>query len=400
MATAWVIGGGPAGLMAAGELAAAGARVIVAEAKPSIGRKFLMAGKSGLNLTKDEPPASFKHAYAESETWLAPMIDAFGPAEVRAWAEGLGVHLFIGSTGRVFPIGMKASPLLRAWLGRLGDGGVDLRTRWRWTGWEGSSLRFDTPVGPQVVNGDVTVLACGGASWSRLGSDGAWAPILKTVGVTPAPFAPSNAGVDLVWSPHMAPHLGQPLKGVSLTAGDQVSRGEVVLSGRGLEGGGIYPLSPVLRRGAPLLIDLVPNLTIDAVTGRLARPRGKASLSNHLRKTLGFSAAKGAVLNEFARPLPVDVTALAERIKALPVPYRGLRPLDEAISTAGGLRAVDLTGDLMLRDLPGVFAAGEMLDWEAPTGGYLLTACFATGRWAGRGAARYLGLTPVSPAPA
>lgn len=389
-APAVVIGGGPAGLMAAGELAAAGHRVLVAEAKPSLGRKLLMAGKSGLNLTKEETPYAFLGAYAEAAPWLAPMLAEFGPAQVRLWAEGLGQPLFTGSTGRVFPEAMKASPLLRAWLARLADLGVETRSRWRWTGWDGEALSFDTPDGATQVVPAVTVLALGGASWRRLGSDGAWAPLLAARGVELAPFAAANAGVAIGWSPHMAAHLGAPLKNVAFRAGAYSSRGEAAISQRGLEGGGLYSVSRGLREGAPLWLDLLPDLGAAAVADRLAAPRGKASLANHLRKRLGLPPAQIALLNEFARPLPQDAAALAALIKAMPVRHSGLRPLDEAISTAGGVRQDALDGALMLKAMPGVFCAGEMLDWEAPTGGYLLTACLATGRWAGRGAAAYL----------
>lgn len=389
-APAVVIGGGPAGLLAAGELAAAGHRVLVAEAKPSLGRKLLMAGKSGLNLTKEEAPQAFLDAFAEAASWLAPMLAEFGPAQVRLWAEGLGQPLFTGSTGRVFPEAMKASPLLRAWLARLADLGVETRSRWRWTGWDGEALSFGTPDGATQVVPAVTVLALGGASWRRLGSDGAWAPLLAACGVEVAPFAAANAGVAVDWSPHMAAHLGAPLKNVAFRAGAYFSRGEAAISQRGLEGGGLYSVSRGLREGAPLWLDLLPDLGAAAVADRLAAPRGKASLANHLRKRLGLPPAQIALLNEFARPLPQDATALAALIKALPVRHSGLRPLDEAISTAGGVRQDALDGALMLKALPGVFCAGEMLDWEAPTGGYLLTACLATGRWAGRGAAAYL----------
>ena len=385
-----VIGGGPAGLMAAGELAAAGHRVLVAEAKPSLGRKLLMAGKSGLNLTKEEAPQAFLDAYAEAASWLAPMLAEFGPAQVRLWAERLGQPLFTGSTGRVFPEAMKASPLLRAWLARLADLGVETRSRWRWTGWDGEALSFDTPGGATQVVPAVTVLALGGASWRRLGSDGAWAPLLAARGVEVAPFAAANAGVAIDWSPHMAAHLGAPLKNVAFRAGAYSSRGEATISQRGLEGGGLYSVSRGLREGAPLWLDLLPDLGAAAVADRLAAPRGKASLANHLRKRLGLPPAQIALLNEFARPLPQDAAALAALIKAMPVRHSGLRPLDEAISTAGGVRQDALDGALMLKAMPGVFCAGEMLDWEAPTGGYLLTACLATGRWARRSAAAYL----------
>ncbi|KCV82271.1 hypothetical protein ATO10_07772 [Actibacterium atlanticum] len=373
--------------MAAQELAAAGFDVLLVEAKPSPARKFLMAGKSGLNLTKDEPFEQFMQVYGEASVMLRPMLSEFGPDAVQAWARDLGQELFTGSTGRVFPRVMKASPLLRAWLSRMPN--VTLKTRWRWLGWRGDAAVFDTPDGEQTVQARATVLALGGASWARLGSDGAWAPVLADRGVGLAPFAPSNMGMLVNWSPPMTKQFGQPLKGIALHAGGQVSRGEIVISERGLEGGGIYALSRPLREGAELTIDLLPDLSQAQIEGRLSRKRGKASLSNHLRKVLGLNSAKAAVLMEFGRPLP-EGKYLAALIKSVPITHSGPRPIDEAISTAGGVTWASLTQNLMLRDVPGVFCAGEMLDWDAPTGGYLLTACLATGRWAGLGAARYL----------
>lgn len=383
MTGALVIGAGPAGLMAAEELAHTGLPVTVAEAKPSVARKFLMAGKSGLNITKAEQFNDFLAAFGTAAPRLRPMLAALGPADVCDWAEALGEPLFTGSTGRVFPTAMKASPLLRRWLARLSRRGVTLETRWRWQGWQGNDVVFDTPDGGQVITPAVTVLACGGASWARLGADGAWAGHLP--GAT-APFRPANVGLRVGWSAHMPRHYGQPIKGARLVAGPLASRGEFVISERGLEGGGIYAVSAAVRDGAPLTLDLAPDLTLERLRQRLARPRGKTSLPNHLRKTLGLDPARQALLMEFGRPLPDD---LAPLVKALPVAHDGPRPLDEAISTAGGLRFDALDDRLMLRDRPGTFAAGEMLDWEAPTGGYLLTACLATGRWAGRHAVRY-----------
>ncbi len=380
MKQAVVIGAGPAGLMAAEEMARAGLRVSVAEAKPSPARKFLMAGKSGLNLTKNEGAEACLAAYGDAVPPLRPILAAFGPAEVMDWAEGLGQPLFTGSTGRVFPTAMKASPLLRAWLARLEGLGVTLHRRWRWTGWDDGALRFDTPEGATELRPDVTVLACGGASWARLGSDGAWAANLTGA---VAPFQPANMGFVVDWSPHMAPYFGTPLKGVALEADGHVSRGEVVLSANGIEGGGIYALSRPLREGAALTLDLMPDLSLSAVRAKLAGARPKESLKNVLRKRLGMDPLRVALLQEWARPLPRDPAPL---IKALSVPLQGPQPMDEAISTAGGIRFEALTEGLMLRERPGVFACGEMLDWEAPTGGYLLTACLATGRWAGRAA--------------
>lgn len=387
---ALVIGGGPAGLIAAEELARGGCAVTLAEAKPSIGRKFLMAGKSGLNLTKDEPFQQMMPVYDEAADWLHPMIADFDAAAVQDWARGLGQDLFTGSTGRVFPVAMKASPLLRAWLTRIDDLGVQRRTRWRWTGWQDNAAVFDTPEGTATCESDVTVLALGGASWARLGSDGGWAEILRAEGVDLAPFAPANAGLCVNWSAHMARHFGQPVKGVEWRVGALRSRGEAVISARGLEGGGIYSISKGIRQGDAAQIDLLPDRTFDDLTDRLSRPRDKDSLINHLRKTLRLDPARIGLLNEFGRPLPTDPAALARIIKALPLRHDGLRPLDEAISTAGGITRAALDDNLMLQARPGVFCAGEMLDWDAPTGGYLLTACFATGRWAGQAAARWI----------
>lgn len=386
---ALVIGGGPAGLMAAGELARAGHPVLVADAMPSVGRKLLMAGKSGLNLTKAESPARFLAAYNEGAEWLAPMLAAFGPTEVRRWAEGLGQDLFTGTTGRVFPRTMKASPLLRAWLSQLGDLGVSLRTRWHWRGWDGDALLFDTPDGLRRECPAVTVLALGGASWRRLGSDGAWADRLRADGVPLAPFAPSNAALSVAWTAHMTPHFGAALKSVEWRAGAVTSRGEAVLSARGLEGGGLYALTPALRDGAALHVDLLPDLSRDALSAKLTRKTAKQSAANWLKTALRLPPAKTALFFEMA-PDRGDLRTL----KSLPITHAGLRPLDEAISTAGGVQRTALTGDLMLRNRPGTFCAGEMLDWDAPTGGYLLTACLATGRWAGQGAASYLAARP------
>ena len=387
---ALVIGAGPAGLMAAGELARAGCAVTLVEAKPSVGRKLLMAGKSGLNLTRDEPSDAFLNAYGEAAPWLQPMIAAFDSNAVQDWARELGQEVFTGSTRRVFPKAMKASPLLRAWLRQLDGLGVKLQTRWRWTGWDGGVAQFDTPEGPVGFAAKTTVLALGGASWARLGSDGIWADILTRQGTDIAAFSPANAGLRVDWSAHMRPVFGQPLKGVAFRAGPFASRSEAVISARGLEGGGIYAISRGVREGHALMVDLAPDRTVDDLTTRLARPRGKASWANHLRKALKLGAARMALLNEFGRPLPTQPAALAGLVKALPVAHAGLAPLDEAISTAGGVTRGAVDEGLMLTALPGVFCAGEMLDWEAPTGGYLLSACLATGRWAGRSAAVYL----------
>ncbi|MCM2561768.1 TIGR03862 family flavoprotein [Lutimaribacter sp. EGI FJ00015] len=386
MTDALVIGAGPAGLMAAEALARAGRTVTVAEAMPSPARKFLMAGKSGLNLTKDEPFDSFLAAYADAAPGLRPMLEQFGPTEVQAWARGLGQELFTGSSGRVFPTVMKASPLLRAWLARLGDMDVTLNRRWRWTGWDGTAVTFDTPDGPRTLAPAVTVLACGGASWARLGSDGAWAD--WTPGT--APFQPANAALSVPWSAHMRPHFGQPLKAVAWRAGNTTSRGEAVISARGIEGGGLYHLTPALRAGATLTLDMVPDIDAETLARRLPKNPRKARLSHWLKNTLRLPAAKSALVFEMtggAGQLPM--ARWPEMLKSLAIANTALRPLDEAISTAGGLRFDALDQGLMVKSRPGTFAAGEMLDWEAPTGGYLITACLATGLWAGRHAARF-----------
>ena len=401
---ALVIGAGPAGLMAAEEMAMAGLAVTVCEAKPSVGRKFLMAGKSGLNVTKDEGLAEFASHY--DAPWLAPILAGFGPDQVQDWCRALGQEVFTGSSGRVFPVAMKGSPLLRAWLARLGAQGVEIRTRWRWTGFDGAGVRFDTPEGVQVLHPTVTVLALGGASWQRLGSDGAWVPWLRDKGVGIADWKPANMGFRVDWSAKMAPFFGQPVKGVILRArsssrsgslrlanqrgeppGLDERRGEFVISEKGIEGGGVYALSRALREGAELVLDLLPDLSAEEIARRLARMRAGESATNRLRK-LGLDRVQVALVMEFSRADPFA------RLKNLPIPLQGPRPLDEAISVAGGVEWASLTDGLELRALPGVFACGEMLDWEAPTGGYLLTGCWATGRWAGQAAARAVGTPP------
>ena len=395
---ALVIGAGPAGLMAAEVLAQAGHAVTVAEALPTPARKFLMAGKSGLNLTKSEPLADFATQFGGSAPVLRTppgYLDTteaepgFGPAAVIGWARGLRIELFTGSTGRVFPTGMKASPLLRAWLVRLEGLGVQLHMRWRWTGFEGMDWRFATPEGEVLLRPDAVVLALGGASWPRLGSDAAWLPWLAARGVEVAPFRPANMGFRVDWSPAMARHFGQAVKGVALSAGDLVSRGEWVIGAQGIEGGGVYEISAALRDGAPGLVDLAPDLEAVELARRAAQLPGKLSVGNRLRRLLG-DPVRAALLMEWGQPLPLEPERLAARIKALRLRHLGPMGLERAISSAGGITGASLTDELQLRAMPGVFAAGEMLDWEAPTGGYLLTGCLETGRRAGRGAAAYL----------
>ena len=375
-----MIGAGPAGLMAADVLSAAGHSVLIADAMPSPARKFLMAGKSGLNLTK--VGAGFLEAYGDIPASMVAALSAFGPDQVIEWANGLGQEVFIGSTGRVFPVVMKASPLLRAWLKRLDAQQVKLQTRWRWTGWDGDDWLFDTPDGPQSVSADIVILAFGGASWARLGSDGLWAEQFPD---NIAPFKPANMGFIVSWSDHMTAHFGAPVKGCTLIAGAHRSSGEFVISCRGIEGGGIYMLSAAVRDGAPLTIDLLPSLTVEDIRNKLSR-KGKESLSNVLRKSFRLDPVKIAMLNEFGRPFPDDLATL---IKNLPIRHDGPRPMDEAISVAGGLRFDALDNGLMMRDRAGVFCVGEMLDWEAPTGGYLITGCLASGRHAALAAIDY-----------
>jgi len=413
MLPAVVIGGGPAGLMAAETLAERGAEVHVYDAMRSVGRKFLLAGKGGLNLTHSEPLPAFIGRYGERQAEVGRWLQPFGPQALRDWAGGLGIDTFVGSSGRVFPTDMKAAPLLRAWLHRLRSRGVQFHMRHRWTGWAADgALQFDTPQGPLQQQAGAAVLALGGASWARLGSDGAWVPWLRAQGVDVAELQPANCGFEVAGAAHrggagwsaffVQHHAGAALKSVAaeLRAPGQPrwrQLGECVVSAYGIEGSLVYAASARLRdelaaqATATLWLDLLPARSAEWVATELARPRGPRSLSTHLKSRLGLSGVKAALLYELLdKPVLADAAALAAAIKALPIVLRAPRPIDEAISSAGGVRLEALDAQLMLQARPGVFCAGEMLDWEAPTGGYLLSACFASGRVAGQGAAAWL----------
>ena len=398
-----VIGGGPAGLMAAEVLAAGGAHVDLFDAMPSVGRKFLLAGKGGLNLTHAEPFDAFCARYGGRRSWIEPMLRRFGPDELRAWSHGLGVETFVGTSGRVFPRDLKAAPLLRAWLARLRHAGVAFHMRHRWLGWDDDgALRFATPQGESVQRADAAVLALGGGSWARLGSDGAWVPWLTRRGVDVAPLQPSNCGFDVAgWSElFRARHAGHPMKTVALSVASDANadapvfthKGEFVITETGIEGSLVYAASALIRdriaaQGSALVhIDLLPQRDADFVHAEIVRPRGSRSLSTHLKSRLGIDGVKASLLRELlTREAFSDASLLAAAIKALPLRLVRARPIDEAISSAGGVRFEALDETLMLRALPGVHCAGEMLDWEAPTGGYLLTASLASGFAAAHG---------------
>jgi uncharacterized flavoprotein (TIGR03862 family) len=396
-----VIGGGPAGLMAAEVLAAGGARVDLYDAMPSVGRKFLLAGKGGMNITHAEGYDAFVARYGVRAGAVQAWLDAFPPEQVRAWIHGLGIDTFVGTSGRVFPADMKAAPLLRAWLHRLRETGVAFHMRHRWLGWRDGGLLFATPEGESVVDtaGAATVLALGGASWARLGSDGAWAPLLTQRGVEVAPLVPSNCGFDADWSVHFAErHAGSPLTTVALALeGDAFRKGQFVVTKTGIEGSLVYALSAPIRDRiardgrATVLLDLLPDHDPRRVLDEVARPRGTRSMASHLQSRLGIKGVKSGLLHEcLSKADYADPAKLARALKALPLVLARPRPIDEAISSAGGVRFEALEGGTMLRGVPGVFVAGEMVDWEAPTGGYLLTACFGSGRAAGRAALAWL----------
>lgn len=402
VAAAVVIGGGPAGLMAAEALLAGGIPVDLYDAMPSVGRKFLLAGKGGLNLTHAEDEARFLSRYGAARSRLEPLLRNFGASQLRNWAHELGVETFVGTSQRVFPKAMKAAPLLRAWLHRLRGAGLRIHVRHRWTGWSNDgALRFTTPQGEISVHAAATVLALGGASWARLGSDGAWVRLLEARGIAVEPLRPANCGFEIAWSGHLRERFsGQPVKAVAASFSDATGilhrrQGELLVSDYGIEGSLVYALSAPLRdtiaaRGSvTLALDLLPDHDPERVAAAVRHPRGSRSLSSHLQSRLGLKGVKAALLREGLSTAEMnDAAKLAATIKALPLKLTAPRPIDEAISSAGGVPFEALDEGLMLKALPGVFCAGEMLDWEAPTGGYLLTACFATGRAAGSAAAR------------
>ena len=389
-----VIGGGPAGLMAAETMAEAGCRVTIYDQMPGFGRKFLMAGVGGLNLTHSEGLESFLSRYRGMP--LRSMVEAFPPEALRGWCEDLGQETFVGSSGRIFPKSLKASPLLRAWLQRLSDLGVQSRVRHRWTGWRDDALAFESPDGPVEAMHDAVVLALGGASWAKLGSDGAWSGIVREVGVATAPFKPANCSFEVDWFQHVgSKYAGTPMKSIALSFGDITVRGEAMVSESGIEGGAVYALSPQLRDAidatgsARLIIDLKPDIDLAQLASRLKGGRQGDTATSRLRK-VGLPPVSIAVLREGVRTLPKDPMDLAGVVKAAPIMLIGTGGMARAISSAGGVRAEAIDARLMLRAKPGCFVAGEMLDWEAPTGGYLLQACFASGRAAARGALEWL----------
>jgi len=399
-----IIGGGPAGLMAAETAVQGGAQVELYDAMASVGRKFLLAGKGGLNLTHSEPPEAFLARYGPRQNKLAPIVRSFGPDAVREWAQQLGVTTFVGTSGRIFPTDLKSAPLLRAWLRRLRKAGVQFHVRHRWRGWDGQGqLQFSTPQGTRSILVDAVVLALGGGSWPKLGSDAAWIPILEERRVPVKPLQPANCGFDVKWTDHFRTKFaGHPVKSVGVvakTVDDIVIRlrGEFIITDTGVEGGVIYSVSAALRdviaaKGvATLQLDLAPDREVKRLIKDLSQPRGKRTMATHLERRAGVAGVKAGLLREvLSKEEFADPVRLAAAIKALPLRLVATRPIEEAISTAGGVKFEGLDERLMFRRLPGVFGAGEMLDWEAPTGGYLLTACLATGHAAGVGALTWL----------
>jgi uncharacterized flavoprotein (TIGR03862 family) len=402
--TVAVIGGGPAGLMAAEVLIAQGVQVDLYDAMPSVGRKFLLAGKGGMNLTHTEAEPTFIARYGTRAQQIAPLLQDFNPEALRAWVHELGISTFVGTSGRVFPTDMKAAPLLRAWLKRLRDAGVRFHMRHRWLGWdEAGQLRFSTPEQELHIQPDAVVLALGGGSWARLGSDGKWLATLEQQGINSAPLQPANCGFELAWSTHFRErYAGQPIKPVIASYLDQQGQlqqrqGEFVISESGVEGSLIYALSSALREqinssgSATLTLDLAPGKSAERVLEEVSHPRGSRSMASHLQSKVGIAGVKAGLLHEYlSKEEYTQPDKLAAAIKALPLRLLAARPIDEAISSAGGVLFETLDAQLMASNKPGVFCAGEMLDWEAPTGGYLLTACFASGRTAGQGVLNWL----------
>ena len=378
-------------MMAAEHAAFVGLKVAIADAMPSPARKFLMAGKSGLNLTKHEDIAAFIKNYDAIEP-LRPMLAEFGPKEVINFAQNLEQEVFTGSTGRVFPKVMKASPLLRAWLARLETLGVTLLRRHRWVGplVAGEAHSFETPAGGVQIQAKALILAMGGASWARLGSDGEWSKDFTQAGIAQSEFVAANVGMQVAWSEHMSPHFGKPLKNIKLSVAGAQSRGEFVISQSGIEGGAVYALGRMLRKNVLAKLDFAPQINAADLHKMIASRKPKDSLTNFLRKSVKLDATKRALVFELTQPMPRDINDLVAAIKNAPLPLMGPCPMDQAISTAGGIKWDALTPGLMIKSHPGIFCAGEMVDWEAPTGGYLITACLATGRWAGRAAADYV----------
>ena len=385
--------------MAADVISAGGLKVDVYDSMPSVGRKFLMAGKSGLNITHSETFEQFVSHYGKRQAQIELLLKNFGPDRLRQWVHGLGIETFIGTSGRVFPVGMKASPLLRAWLKRLTDSGVTFHLRHKWRGWNADqSLTFETPEGEKAVTPDATVLALGGGSWSRLGSDGMWVPRLEQAGVRVEALKPSNCGFDVGWSPHFRERFdGHPIKSVVLSFRSFHQQGEFIVTKEGVEGGLIYTASAMIRdeisaHGKAIIsLDLAPDRSLEWLAEKLSKPRRARTIASHLKKTVGIKGVKAGLLREFVSKEDFsNVERLAHFIKNLPIPLIAPRPLDEAISTAGGVVFESLDENLMIRSMPGVFCAGEMLDWEAPTGGYLLTACFASGYTTGTGVVEWL----------
>jgi len=397
--SAVIIGGGPAGLMAAEVLIGHGVKVDVYDSMPSLGRKFLLAGRGGLNLTHSEPFEKFVSRYGKQKNEVEKWLLDFTPDDLREWAHGLGIETFVGTSGRVFPVGMKTSPLLRAWLKRLDEAGVIFHLSHKWQGWnEDKSLKFQTPEGEKTIRADAVILALGGGSWARLGSDGAWVKWLDQAGVKVAALKPSNCGFDVKWSPHFSERFdGQPLKSVALSFGEFHRQGEFIVTKDGVQGSLIYAASASIRDeieakgNAVITLDMSPDRREEWLVEKLSKPRGSRSMSSHLEKTVGLKGVKVGLLHEFMPKEDfANVKKLAFFIKQMPIPLIAPHPLDEAISSAGGVTFEALDENLMLRNLRGVFCAGEMLDWEAPTGGYLLTACFASGRTAAAGVIKLL----------